>query len=91
MFNKSREEKEQEIKDKLVREQEFEEAESFAKIGEVIEYLGVKVTVVGYHDVFYFFHASHFRPGIRVQWFDKDNRLQETFINNQKFLLIKKQ
>jgi hypothetical protein len=65
-------------------------AEAFAPIGSFVEYLGVKMMVVKHHK----FQAtlsgpSFYVPGLKLEWMDNMNRLQELFLKDYRFPLCK--
>jgi len=54
------------------------------KLGEVIDYIGVKVTVVKYHQ-----YTTSICPGIMVNWFDRNDCLHEKFISYDELIALK--
>lgn len=60
--------------------------ESFAKIGDYVEYLGVKMLVVGYHDWYLYGYPQ---PSLRVEWMDTCKHLQQTSISDSKLVCCK--
>jgi hypothetical protein len=62
--------------------------EAFAKIGDWVEYLGVKMLVVGYHDFKIGFKVGNFCPipypipvfCLNVEWMDSYKHLQKASI-----------
>jgi hypothetical protein len=83
---------------KLAKEKEYKddvkaknEVESFAAIGEFIEYMGVKLLVVGYHKFIPVFGGDSFWVrGINVEWFNSLNEIQRAFIRHNELKLMNK-
>lgn len=62
----------------------YKAAEAFAKKGDSILYLGVKMLVVGHHN---WNRYGYNTPSIRVEWMDKNNCLHEGSISDCDFCL----
>ena len=65
----------------------YETVESFAKIGDYVEYLGVKMLVVGYHDWNPYYYN---RPSLRVEWMSTSLCLQKISILDTELSLCKR-
>jgi hypothetical protein len=93
--NKKKKEKqlEKENEEKLIiekRKKKFDEIEQFAKIGEYIKYLGVKMLVVNYHTYTPDSFSWSYEPSLNVEYMDKNNIIQKARFDNNDLKFIKK-
>jgi hypothetical protein len=75
------------VKDKEWEElcKRYKAAVEFAKQGDYIKYLGVKMLVVGHHE--YVDPYTNDIPAIRVEWMDNQKHIQKKTIRDYNFCL----
>ena len=65
----------------------YETVENFANVGDFVEYLGVKMLVVGYHNWNPYYWNT---PSLNVEWMDNCKRLQKNSIRDWELKLCKR-
>ena len=65
----------------------YDYVKSFANIGDFIEYLGVRMLVVGYNEFIH--HTVKPLPALQVEWMDTQANLQHAIIQDYKLAFCK--